>query len=162
MEKPRSVEEAQHILEKKGISREIIKKKFFGVPVKIIKLRDDPKEYLIGVQEGYLEGLTIISKNNFEIVSGAGKTVAYLARAYFLRNKKTENRKYANLKLKYLLFTKALAEVEAKEFAPIIEDIISEEIESALKLEDKNTVDIDIEEFKELAEELKAGLEEYF
>jgi hypothetical protein len=161
MKKPTTIEEAQFMLEKKGYPRNIVDKIFFSVPVKIIKLRDNPKEYIVGVNEPFLKGLTSITKNNFEAISGSGTTIAYLARAFFLIKRKTENRKYPNLSLKFLFFTKAIAELQEEKFIPVIDTIINKKIIEALTTEDKDIINRDIEDFKELAEELKKGFEEY-
>ncbi|MHA1835851.1 MAG: hypothetical protein ACTSYQ_02835, partial [Candidatus Odinarchaeia archaeon] len=159
MKIPKSIEEAQHILEKKGIYRDILLKDFFNVPVKIIKLQDKPKTYLIEVNQPFLNGLTILTSKDFKPIKGAGRTIAYLAKAYFLKNKKGENRNYPDLCLKHLYFTKSIAELECKEFIKIIEKIIEEKIQEAEKHEKKEVILRDIEEFQCLAEELKEGLE---
>ena len=161
MEKPNTIEEAQYILEKKRVSRNIILKTFFKIPTKLIKLKDEPKEFLVGINEPYLRGLCSITQNNFNPISGSTRTVAYLSRAYFLRKKNTENRKYPNLTLKFLYLTKAVAGIECKEFLPKIDKIIENITNNALKVEDKNIVERDSEDFKELAQELKNGFEEY-
>ena len=158
---PRNIEDAQFILQKRGLPSEIIEKTFFGIPVRVIKITDNPKTYLFEVDQEYLKAFIKMAKTNYEVISGSGRTLAFLIRAYLLRDRKGEGRSYPNLCLKNLFFSRAMAEAENKDAIHIIESVIERLKREALQMESEEVLERDAEDFKALASDLVQGLEEF-